>query len=98
MLIVPTMPYTVQEMILICKIRAATEGMELSDDALRMLGAIGQKSSLRYATQLLTPAKLVAEIQGRSQITPDDIAQVDGLFLDGKASAQLLATSEGFMY
>lgn len=98
MLIVPTMPYTVQEMILICKIRAATEGMELSDDALRILGAIGQKSSLRYATQLLTPAKLVAEIQGRSQITPDDITQVDGLFLDGKASAQLLATSEGFMY
>lgn len=98
MLIVPTMPYTVQEMILICKIRAATEGMELSDDALRILGAIGQKSSLRYATQLLTPAKLVAEIQGRSQITPDDITEVDGLFLDGKASAQLLATSEGFMY
>jgi RuvB-like protein 1 (pontin 52) len=71
--------------------------MELSDDGLRMLGAIGQKTSLRYATQLLTPAKLVAEIQGRTQILPEDISQVDDLFLDGKASAQLLATSDGFM-
>jgi RuvB-like protein 1 (pontin 52) len=97
MLIVPTMPYSLEEMILICKIRATTEGMELSDDGLRMLGAIGQKSSLRYATQLLTPAKLVSEIQGRTQILPEDIAQVDDLFLDGKASAQLLKTSDGFM-
>jgi RuvB-like protein 1 (pontin 52) len=97
MLIVPTLPYNLQEMILICKIRASTEGMELSDNALRMLGAIGQRSSLRHATQLLTPANLVAEIQGRSQILPEDITQVDELFLDGKASAQVLATSDGFM-
>jgi len=98
MLIVPTFPYNTQEMIQICQIRAATENMDLSDDALRLLGAIGQKSSLRYATQLLTPAKLVAEVQGRSQILPEDITQVDGLFLDGKASAKLLLTNnDGFM-
>jgi RuvB-like protein 1 (pontin 52) len=98
MLIVPTLPYSVQEMIQIIQIRAATEDMELSEDALKMLGAIGKRSSLRYATQLLTPAKLVAEIQGRTtQILPEDITEVDDLFLDGKASAQLLATSDGFM-
>lgn len=98
MLIVPTLPYSVQEMIQIIQIRAATEDLELSEDALKMLGAIGKRSSLRYATQLLTPAKLVAEIQGRTtQILPEDITEVDDLFLDGKASAQLLATSYGFM-
>lgn len=97
MLIVPTLPYNLQEMIRICKIRADTEGMKLSDDALRMLGAIGQKTSLRYATQLLTPAKLMAEIELRTEILPRDVEAVDDLFLDGKASAQLLATSDGFM-
>lgn len=97
MLIVPTLPYTTQEMIAICQIRAQTEGMELSDDALKLLGAVGQRSSLRYATQLLTPAQLFAETQGRTLIQPDDISQVDDLFLDGKASAQLLATTEGLM-
>ena len=71
--------------------------MELSEDALKLLGAIGQRSSLRYATQLMTPSKLMAETQGRTQIEPDDIHQVDDLFLDGKASAQLLATADGFM-
>lgn len=97
MLIVPTYPYNVQEMISICQIRALTEGMELSDDALKLLGAIGQRSSLRYATQLLTPSKLMAETQGRTQIEPNDIQSVDELFMDGKASAQLLAKADGFM-
>jgi RuvB-like protein 1 len=59
------------------------------------LGAIGQKTSLRYAIQLMTPANLIAETQGRHQITPDDVSQVDDLFLDGKASAQMLLSSEG---
>ena len=95
MLIVPTLPYSVQEMISICQIRARTENLNLSEDAFRLLGAIGQKASLRYAIQLLTPAKLVAETQGRSEIIPDDISQVDELFLDGKASAQLLLSNDG---
>jgi RuvB-like protein 1 (pontin 52) len=98
MLIVPTLPYSVDEMIAIFQIRAATEQMEVSPEAFVSLGAIGQKTSLRYATQLLTPAKLIAETQGRSQILPEDLEQVDDLFLDGKASAQLLMTSDGFMH
>eukprot|EP00534_Pseudo-nitzschia_fraudulenta_P005805 CAMPEP_0201194076 /NCGR_PEP_ID=MMETSP0851-20130426/148348_1 /ASSEMBLY_ACC=CAM_ASM_000631 /TAXON_ID=183588 /ORGANISM="Pseudo-nitzschia fraudulenta, Strain WWA7" /LENGTH=487 /DNA_ID=CAMNT_0047480689 /DNA_START=97 /DNA_END=1560 /DNA_ORIENTATION=- len=95
MLIVPTLPYSVQEMISICQIRAKTENLNLNEDAFRLLGAIGKKASLRYAIQLLTPAQLVAETQGRSEIIPDDISQVDDLFLDGKASAQLLLSNDG---
>jgi RuvB-like protein 1 (pontin 52) len=97
MLIVPTSPYSVEEMVHICQIRAVTEGMELSSDALRLLGQVGARTSLRYAVQMLTPARLVAETQGRTEIQPSDVEQVDQLFLDGKASAQLLATTEGFM-
>eukprot|EP00536_Pseudo-nitzschia_multiseries_P006123 jgi/Psemu1/324213/estExt_fgenesh1_pg.C_1260011 len=99
MLIVPTLPYSVQEMMAICQIRAKTEQLDLTGDAFRLLGAIGQKASLRYALQLLTPAKLVAETHGRSEILPEDISQVDDLFLDGKASAELLLSNDslGFM-
>jgi RuvB-like protein 1 (pontin 52) len=97
MLIIPTTPYTVDEMVHICQIRAVTEGMELEDDALKELGLVGARTSLRYAVQMLTPSKLIAETQGRTKITPDDVQQVDKLFLDGKASAKMLATSEGFM-
>lgn len=96
MLIVPTLPYSVQEMISICQIRAKTEHLNLTEDAFRLLGAIGKKASLRYAIQLLTPAKLMADIQGRSEIIPEDISQVDDLFLDGKASAQLLLSNDSF--
>merc|ERR1712028_63391 len=73
MLIVPTLPYSVQEMISICQIRAKTENLNLSDDAFRLLGVIGKKTSLRYAIQLMTPANIVAETQGRSQIIPEDV-------------------------
>ena len=91
MLIIPTQPYTIQEMVHICQLRANTEGLELADEAYQQLGAIGARTSLRYAVQMLTPAKLIAETQGRTQISLDDINQVDSLFLDGKASAQQLA-------
>ena len=97
MLIIPTFPYNVDEMVSICRIRATTEGIDLSDEALQLLGVIAQRSSLRYAVQLMTPSKLMAETHGRETIEPNDITQVDDLFLDGKASAQMLATADGFM-
>ena len=86
-------------MIHICSIRAATEQLSVSPEALQVLGAIGARTSLRYAIQLLTPSKLIAETQGRANgtILPSDIETVDSLFLDGKASAQWLATTEGFL-
>ena len=98
MLIIPTLPYSVTEMIQICQIRAATEGHQVSEDGFRALGSIAEATSLRYACQLLTPAKLVAETQGRTEILPEDFQEVDDLFLDAKASAHLMATTDlGFM-
>jgi len=97
MLIIPTFPYNLEEMISICTIRATTEGIQLSEGALQLLGNIAQRSSLRYAVQLMTPSKLMAETQGREIIEPTDVTQVDDLFMDGKASAHMLATADGFM-
>lgn len=60
-------------------------------------GEIGSRTSLRYAVQLLTPSKIIAQTSGREKITAVDVEEVDELFFDAKASAKLLAKSEGYL-
>jgi len=71
-------------------IRASTENIKLSQDALAHLGAIGHSTSLRYAVQLLTPAYTLAQTQSRSEITKEDISEINTLFFDAKTSAKIL--------
>lgn len=97
LLIVPTHPYSQTEMRHILQLRCRTEGLEYTEEALDALAAVGQRTSLRYAAQLLTPASLLAETLGRTQTEPDDVQMADGLFLDGKASAQRLLNADGFL-
>ncbi|KAJ1459837.1 TIP49 C-terminus-domain-containing protein [Pelagophyceae sp. CCMP2097] len=97
MLILRTMPYSLDEIVQIMSIRAETESLELRDDALAALGEIGARTSLRYAVQMLTPARILAETAGRSIIEVADVEEVDELFFDAKASAAILAKSEGFL-
>lgn len=46
--------------------------------------------SFRYAVQLMTPANILARINGKEQIEKDEIDEVRDLFLDAKSSAYLL--------
>lgn len=55
------------------------------------LGEIGERTSLRHAVQLLTPAAVLAGTNGRDAISQGDLEEVDGLFHDAKRSARLLA-------
>ena len=70
---------------------------ESHDEALTELGESGPRTSLRDVVQMLTPANILAATAGREQITAGDVEDVDALFLDAKASAQLLASSEGYL-
>lgn len=97
MLIVRTMPYNREEMMQIISIRASVEGIELEESALELMGEIGTRASLRYAVQMLTPARILNETMGRAKIHRDGVLEVDKLFFDGKASAKMLAKSEGYM-
>jgi RuvB-like protein 1 (pontin 52) len=97
MLIVRTIPYSTEEMKKILSIRASVENIEVNEEALTLMGEIGAKASLRYAVQMLTPARIIGETSGRTKISKQDILEVDQLFFDGKASARLLASSEGYM-
>lgn len=46
--------------------------------------------SFRYALQLLTPASILAGLSGRKQIELEDINEMGELFLDAKASAEMI--------
>ena len=97
MLIIRTIPYSEEEMMQIISIRASVESIEFGEEALKLMGDIGTRTSLRYAVQMLTPARILAETEGRTKIEQADVVEVDNLFFDGKASARLLAQSEGYM-
>merc|ERR1719446_1720202 len=97
MLIIRTMPYSLEEIMQIMSIRATAENIEIEDSALTALGDVGSRTSLRYAVQMLTPARILAETMGREQIAEADVQEVDQLFFDAKASARLLARSEGYL-
>jgi len=91
MLIVRTMPYCLEEVIQIISIRATTESIVVEEEALAHLGEIGAKTSLRYAVQLLTPSKILANTTGRESVSRDDVDEINKLFYDAKTSAKLLA-------
>merc|ERR1711881_103219 len=90
LLIIRTLPYSKEEMIQIIRIRAATENLQVDEEALAILGEVGAKTTLRYAVQLLAPAAVTAKICGRSNIVKDDIKDIGELFLDAKSSAVML--------
>merc|ERR1711934_1318056 len=94
MLIIRTLPYSVKEIVRILSIRATTEGLTLSAEALSKLGEMGARTSLRFANQLLSPANILAKTLGMDEISVDDIASVSELFMDAKSSAKVLHDQE----
>jgi len=95
LLIIRTLPYTLEETRLIIRLRTKTEGLTISDAALDKLAEEGEKSSLRYALQLMTPAAIVAKVSGREGIEVGDVEECSGLFLDARRSARIVREKEG---
>eukprot|EP00760_Papus_ankaliazontas_P039398 PhM_4_TR9555/c0_g1_i1/m.89880/K04499/RUVBL1, RVB1, INO80H; RuvB-like protein 1 (pontin 52) len=91
LLIVRTQCYTMRDIMKIVDIRAQVEGIQLDDEAIKKLGEIGNRTSLRYVVQLLTPADVLAKTAECDTITGSHIEEVDSLFHDAKHSARLLA-------
>ncbi|KOB70746.1 RuvB-like helicase 1 [Operophtera brumata] len=90
LLIIRTLPYNKAELLQILKLRAATEGISIDEEAIAALAEVGANSTLRYAAQLLTPAMLAARADGVQRIAPAHITSVHTLFLDAKSSARIL--------
>ncbi|KAK6071414.1 AAA family ATPase [Seiridium cupressi] len=98
LLIIPTTPYDADEIKRIVRIRATTEGVAITDAAIDKIAEHGVRISLRYCLQLLTPASILARVNGRSQIDIKDVAECEELFLDARRSASLLSGETGRAY
>jgi TBP-interacting protein len=94
LLIINTKPYEKEEIRKIIEIRANSEKIKISEDALEYLTEIGSKTSLRYAIQLLAPAYEVAKEKKSEKIEKSHVAYVEKLFSDVKKSAQYLKEFE----
>ncbi|KAH6613357.1 AAA family ATPase-like protein [Chaetomium tenue] len=95
LLIIPTHPYEPEEIKRIVRIRATTEGVQITDAAIDKIAEHGVRISLRYCLQLLTPASILARVNGRAQIDVPDVAECEDLFLDARRSANVLASESG---
>ncbi|CAN1794392.1 RuvB-like protein 1, partial [Linum perenne] len=90
LVIIRTQVYGPAEMIQILAIRAQVEELTVDEESLAFLGEIGQQTSLRHAVQLLSPASIVAKMNGRENICKADLDEVCSLYLDAKSSSKLL--------
>lgn len=91
MVIITTSPYSSSELKQIIKIRCEEEDVALDDEAVTELTDIAEKTSLRYAMQLITTSSLIASRQNNSkQVGTKDIQHAYRLFLDEKRSSKFL--------
>ncbi len=89
LLIIPTRPYTRDEIKAILEIRADEEEIPLTDEALEYLADIGVEKSLRYAVQLMEPARIIALRKGKTKVEKEDVEEASKLFADVKTSVEL---------
>lgn len=94
MVIIATTPYNQDELRQIIKIRCEEEDVILNEEAMTELTSIAEKSSLRYAIQLITTSSIVATRRKNKQVAIDDVRHAYRLFLDEKRSSQFLQEHE----
>ncbi|KAL7276125.1 RuvB-like protein 2 [Rhizina undulata] len=92
--IMPTYSYGPEEIREILSIRAQEEEVSLSPDALALLTKIGQETSLRYGSHLITTASLVAAKRKATVVEVSDVQRAYKLFFDQGRSVQFLQEYE----
>lgn len=97
LLIIPTRPYTSDEIREIIKIRADEIEVQMEDKALETLTKLGVEYSLRYAVQLLEPSYIIAQRNGRNVIKVDDVLEASKLFSDFRRSVDYVKEYEKLM-
>ncbi|KAK4688977.1 RuvB-like protein 1, partial [Tremellales sp. Uapishka_1] len=89
-MIVKTSLYSRDEIRRVLETRIKVEGLNVKPAALENLADQGERSSLRYALQLLTPASILAKLGGRNEVDVQDVDELGELFLDSKRSTGVL--------
>lgn len=86
--------HTKNDIAQIVQTRAKVEGINLTEAAVKDLAEIGQKTSLRYAVQLLSPAGHLAKISRQTEVDEKLVKEASELFYDARKSAQVIKTRE----
>jgi TBP-interacting protein len=94
LLIINTYPYDSEAVREILKIRAQEEGITLSEEAMEILTKFGVEISLRYAVQLMAPAAERAKLNGRDEVSKEDVEEVRGKFASVEESIDHLREFE----
>ena len=89
LLIIPTKPYDKEDIREIIKIRSDEEDIPITEEALEMLTEIGATKSLRYAVQLMEPARIIAKRENRVKVEPKDVERAAKLFADTSKSLRI---------
>jgi RuvB-like protein 1 len=104
LLLIPTRPYSLDEMTKILELRAAAERISITSEAIAKLASVAQRQqSLRYAIQLLAPAQVLCQLEtggSGDSVSADETTQLQvhhveaaaRLFLDAKQSAQKMTS------
>lgn len=97
-IIIQTESYSPDEIKLILTTRATEEEVEIHPDALMLLSKIGQDTSLRYASNLISVSNQIAAKKRASTVSIEDIKRAYTLFLDsGRSVAYLKEFSDQFI-
>ncbi|KAL7665553.1 RuvB-like helicase [[Candida] zeylanoides] len=89
-IIIHTSPYNADEIRTILTIRSNEEEVELSGDAIALLTKIGQETSLRYASNLISVAQQISLKRRATVVELEDIKRGYSLFFDCDRSVQYL--------
>jgi len=93
LLIIPTHPYSLDEVRTIIGLRAKLECITVGEQAMERVASNGVVVSLRYALQLLTPASILARVAGRKsgEVGVEEVEECEGLFIDARRSAGIVS-------
>ncbi|WP_457751961.1 RuvB-like domain-containing protein [Thermococcus sp.] len=94
LLIINTEPYKKEEIREIVKIRAREEKIDVSEEAIDYLADLGEKTSLRYAVQLLGPASVLAKGE---KVEREHVEKAKEYFADLKRSTEFVEKLEGML-
>jgi len=90
LMIVSTVPYTVDEIRQILSVRCDEEDVNMAAEALELLTRIASETSLRYAIHVIIASQLVASKRKSSTVELEDIQRVYKLFVDVKRSTKFI--------
>jgi len=90
LMIIPTAPYSVDELKGILRVRCTEEQVDMTDDALELLTRTASEKTLRYAIQTIITSSLIAKKKKSNRVEVQHIERSHKLFFDVERSTKFI--------